>query len=179
MARGQGNTNGGLCHCGCGQPAPIAKWGNTRGGYRKGEPCRFIRTHARRKSGVDYIVEDRGYDTPCWTWQLAKCRGYGSTGGTPVHIINYERKYGPVPEGLELDHLCRHRDCVNPDHLEAVTHAENSRRGASTKLTVDQVREIRRLLAEGALSQGRIANRYGVSRPTISLIHSGKNWAGV
>ncbi len=36
---------------------------------------------------------------------------------------------GPIPEGLELDHLCRVRHCVNPDHLEAVTHRENIRRG--------------------------------------------------
>lgn len=41
----------------------------------------------------------------------------------------YERKYGEVPEGLELDHLCRVTMCVNPDHLEAVTHVVNTRRG--------------------------------------------------
>ena len=46
-----------------------------------------------------------------------------------AHIVAYEWKYGLVPEGLELDHLCRNPSCVNPDHQEAVTHSENSFRG--------------------------------------------------
>lgn len=46
-----------------------------------------------------------------------------------AHIVSYEMRNGRVPDGLELDHLCRTPICVNPDHLEAVTHAENLRRG--------------------------------------------------
>lgn len=45
------------------------------------------------------------------------------------HRVIYERLKGPVPPGLELDHLCRNRPCVNPDHVEPVTHQENMRRG--------------------------------------------------
>lgn len=45
------------------------------------------------------------------------------------HNFTYEAKYGPVPDGMELDHLCRIPCCVNPDHLEPVTHLENVRRG--------------------------------------------------
>lgn len=45
------------------------------------------------------------------------------------HILSYEDAHGPVPEGLELDHKCRNTLCMNPDHLEAVTHKENVRRG--------------------------------------------------
>lgn len=43
----------------------------------------------------------------------------------------YVQARGPVPDGLELDHLCEQRDCVNPDHLEPKTHKENSQRAAN------------------------------------------------
>lgn len=73
----------------------------------------------------------------CWIWNGAKTSGgYGhvKTGLTTykhAHVVTYEDKYGPVTEGLELDHLCRVRACCNPDHLEAVTHTENVRRGGA------------------------------------------------
>ena len=71
----------------------------------------------------------------CWNWSGRVGRkGYGQFGNgrsrsTLVHKIAYEAIRGPVPDGLELDHLCRNRRCVNPDHLEPVTHRENVLRG--------------------------------------------------
>jgi hypothetical protein len=47
-----------------------------------------------------------------------------------AHVVTYEHKHGPVPDGLELDHFkCRKRACCHPDHVEPVTHLENVRRG--------------------------------------------------
>ena len=73
----------------------------------------------------------------CWLWTGARTRlGYGQIGHggqdgkvVVVHRVAYELLVGPIPEGLELDHLCHVRRCVNPAHLEPVTHLENMRRG--------------------------------------------------
>lgn len=71
----------------------------------------------------------------CLVWPGAKSHGYGqiSVNGKPkrVHRIAYELAYGPIPEGLEIDHLCGNRACCLPEHLEAVTHAENLRRSSN------------------------------------------------
>lgn len=71
--------------------------------------------------------------TGCWIWKASLSRdGYGYIGfGGRVqkaHRVVYEFYKGEIPEGLEIDHLCRVRCCVNPDHLEPVTHRENMRR---------------------------------------------------
>ncbi len=66
----------------------------------------------------------------CWEWQGAKSKtGYGVSGAGYLHRLMYRHFVGEIPTGLELDHLCRNRGCCNPLHLEAVTHAENMRRG--------------------------------------------------
>lgn len=74
----------------------------------------------------------------CWLWTgWLTDGGYGRWRATraakslPAHRVAYEIAHGPVPAGLVIDHLCRVRRCVNPAHLEAVTFAENVRRGIS------------------------------------------------
>lgn len=69
----------------------------------------------------------------CWLWTAAAfVSGYGAVrfdGRTSyAHRVVYEHERGPIPAGLEIDHKCRNRLCVNPDHLEPVTKAENARR---------------------------------------------------
>lgn len=69
----------------------------------------------------------------CWEWTASLVSGYGQFrhNGRIVraHRFAYEQLVGPVPKGLELDHLCRNRRCVNPAHLEPVTQQENQLRG--------------------------------------------------
>lgn len=70
----------------------------------------------------------------CMEWGASKDgKGYGKfyLNGhlVPAHRFAYELVIGPIPEGLQLDHLCRNRACVRPDHLEPVTARENLLRG--------------------------------------------------
>ena len=74
----------------------------------------------------------------CWNWTAAtnhtgEARAYGQFwfDGKLVlaHRFAYELEVGPIPDGIDTDHLCRNRLCVRPDHLEPVTRAENKRRG--------------------------------------------------
>ena len=70
----------------------------------------------------------------CWIWLGPVNRngyGYVKRGGRKVmaHRLAYMLKHGPIPAGYVVDHLCRVRQCCNPDHLEAVTVQENTRRG--------------------------------------------------
>lgn len=79
---------------------------------------------------------DRSGDTSgdCWVWTGSRTsEGYGRLLVFGVHYtahrVSYELHHGPIPDGLVLDHLCRNVSCVNPDHLEPVTDAENVLRG--------------------------------------------------
>lgn len=69
----------------------------------------------------------------CWLWTAATRRGYGAFGVNGrmmgAHRLAYELMVGPIPVGMQLDHLCRVRHCVRPEHLEPVTAKENIQRG--------------------------------------------------
>jgi hypothetical protein len=155
-----------LCGCGCGES--VNWW--------RGVPRKYIAGHHRRLSPVEYVEEDRGYVTPCWTWQRGTARGYGvavvNRKTIRAHRLYYIRANGPVPAGLDLDHLCRNRRCVNPDHLEPVTRAVNAQRGERTKLSPADVETIRNLA--GVISQAELSRRFGVTSGHICRIIQGK-----
>lgn len=103
--------------------------------------------------------EDRDEDLgECWIWHASARRdGYGQfnlDGSKPVaaHKVSYQHFVGAVPVGLELDHLCRHRRCVNPRHLDTVTRGENLLRGVVGRF-------IRTEVHRAALRQGWVKRR--------------------
>lgn len=80
--------------------------------------------------------------TPCvlWTGHIT-ASGYGRFGPRPAHCVLWLQARGPIPAGMQLDHLCGVRSCVNLDHLEVVTHAENMRRARKTHCRKGHPRE--------------------------------------
>lgn len=122
----------GFCMCGCGETTTKARLTRKTRGDIAGEFQRYVKGHATRKL-IQYVIEDRGYETPCWIWQLyCDSDGYGhanmSGKGIAAHRAYYIKHVGPILPGMEIDHLCVQRPCVNPDHLEQVTGEENIRR---------------------------------------------------
>lgn len=179
----------GYCHCGCGNKTNLAKKTNTRYGHVKGDPCKYCKDHNANTSNTPtingkYAIEDHGYATPCWIWQRSLLRGgYGRVGNGRIngrkkfiyaHVLSYESVNGPVPTGLEIDHLCKNPACVNPTHLEAVTHDVNMQRSKNTKLTKGIVIAIR----DG--STGKTIEEWaaecGVHRATIVRVLNNKHW---
>lgn len=93
--------------------------------FRRGPEPRPVEERFWEK--VDRIGEDQ-----CWLWKASQYKsGYGQFANEPAHRIAYKLASGPIGEGLEIDHLCRNKLCVNPAHLEAVPPRVNNLRGNS------------------------------------------------
>lgn len=176
----------GLCRCGCGEPAPIARATNWRRGFVEGQPQKFIKGHATTRkertpcaapgcevlitadycpkhatrlkrhgnldgkrpqgSAVERFWRQVHKTETCWLWSGSVAdTGYGLHWTDEkvlagAHRFSYELHLGPIPTGLQVDHRCRVRRCVNPAHLEPVTAAENARRA---RLTAEEHMEAR------------------------------------
>lgn len=78
----------------------------------------------------------------CWLWTACTYpNGYGQFDKGYAHRHSYEFYVGPIPEGLVIDHLCRVRSCVNPEHLEAVKQAVNFKRGDGPQAVIESNRK--------------------------------------
>lgn len=110
-------------------------------GYSRRQPTPERQRPSTRQQPIAAAFEarvQRPEGDGCWEWTGSKQRqGYGRLGRTEggkytelmAHRIAFELYVGPIPEGLVIDHLCRNRGCVNPDHLEPVTNEVNIERG--------------------------------------------------
>lgn len=144
-------------------------------------------------------VLDRAIPIPesgCWLWEGQNKGGTSNYGlvhingkRTTAHRQSWIEANGPIPAGLHVLHKCDIPLCVNPNHLYLGSHADNmgdyhSRKGnrgernGQSKLSADQVVEIRRLLAKGR-SGYSIAKEYGVNEQTIYDIAHNKAWRSV
>jgi hypothetical protein len=112
-----------------------------------------------------------------------------------AHRLMYELHNGPIEHGHVVLHSCDNPSCINPKHLSVGTQLENvhdmlakgrankmrGERHAKSKLTAEQVREIRRRYIPGKYGHGAhaLAKEYGVSKPTIQAILNGESWTHI
>jgi hypothetical protein len=117
-------------------------------------------------------------ETGCWEWRGQRTRGYGrckvsdGTGRTvQAHRVFYEHHVGAIPEGHDIHHRCGNRGCVNPEHLEPLTRAQNTRRkpNAHLLLTWDEADEIREAM-------DALCAEYGVRPRTLAAIGERRIW---
>lgn len=184
-------TNSGHCGCGCGGRTNLAAKTDSRREWVKGEPIPYLRGHAAWKGRGPRWIEgpvplDRPELGPCWLWQRSfNNQGYPiggfvrygkQKGSFLAHRALFEHHVGPIPEGMEVDHLCFTPACVRWEaasgapsgHLEVVTPAENlaRRRRSNQKLYNPQLALALVLRASG-MRWRAIAAELGVSHPPL------------
>lgn len=168
---------------------------------RHGDPLHVTQIDTRGMSIEDKLLA-HGYDeteTGCWIWRgVSPGQRYGKLSlreagehvYRSVHRLAYECWVGPIPEGWVVRHRCDVTQCINPEHLEVGTYADNSgdmvvrgrqrdQRGEKhnmSKLTWTDVDNIRRTYYAGGITQSELGARYGVTQSQISAITRGVRW---
>lgn len=169
------------CCCGCGEKTNLIRETVSKLGLIKDQPRKYKIGHVGRLKHPGWRLN---LFNGCWEWQ-----GYVTKLGYPgmiscngknvgAHVAYFLKKGGEIPFGYQLDHLCNNKKCVRPEHLRAVTPAENTRRRSSMKLNKEKVLEIKKLLNKG-FSHPEIAQLFKISRPHITNISLGERWGDV
>lgn len=113
----------------------------------------------------------------CWQWIAGRNRkGYPIAKGTHTTLAYreiYIRKFGPIPQGMTLDHTCKNRACVNIEHLELVPHIVNVRRSKRTLLSPEMVAAIR---ADRTKTTGELARELNVTYNAVYFARRGDSW---
>ena len=119
--------------------------------------------------------------TNCWNWNGCIVNGYGryrKDGETTLaHRVLYEKYKGQIPHKKVIDHLCRNKKCVNPEHLEVVEQAQNVQRGNRSVLTEFKVAKIREKYP--FFTERKLALEFNVSHNTIHQIVTNNIWKGI
>lgn len=134
----------------------------------------------------------------CWLWTASVVRGgYGqfkiADKNHIAHRLSFADHYGKIPDGMNALHKCDVRNCVNPEHLYAGTAQDNVddmlRRGRArpafgedhhhSKLTGEQVAEIRRAYKGGGVTQEALGREYGIAQSCVSKVVQREAWGHV
>lgn len=164
---------------------------------RHGDPEHVTQIDTRGLS-VEGKLRAHGWNVTesyCWEWAGSrKSKRYGTLHINGrylgIHRLAYETWVGPIPEGLVIRHKCDNTWCINPDHLETGTHADNSRdmvarnrqrdqKGSNhnmSRVTEEEVISIRKRYSEGGVFQTELAEEYGLTQTAISAIIRRKTW---
>ena len=144
------------------------------------DPC----TIARFWSKVDV-----GADGSCWPWGGATTNGYGRFQNVRAHRYAYKIAKAAIPDDLMVRHLCGHKLCVNPHHLEVGTMKDNAADGIELGETLRGSKNGKAKIGETEaayiitnpdnLSGRNLARKFGVSPATICLIQKGERWQHV